>query len=143
MEELTKNFDNELLSMKQGSVWSIKEHIGHLTDLEELHAGRIADFKEGKPVLRAADMTNAKTNAAAHNNKSIDELIKEFRKERDKLTRLFESVDDKIHELRSLHPRLNVEMRPVDIAFFCAEHDDHHLASMRLIINSLPDSKND
>ena len=30
----------------------------------------------------------------------------------------------------ALHPRLNQPMRVVDMAFFTAEHDDHHLARM-------------
>jgi len=28
-------------------------------------------------------------------------------------------------------------MRPVDMAFFTAEHDDHHLASIREIMNRI------
>jgi hypothetical protein len=28
----------------------------------------------------------------------------------------------------ALHPRLNVRIRVLDLAFFIAEHDDHHLA---------------
>jgi hypothetical protein len=29
-----------------------------------------------------------------------------------------------------VHPRLQQPMRVVDMAFFVAEHDDHHLARM-------------
>jgi hypothetical protein len=28
-------------------------------------------------------------------------------------------------------------MRPVDMAYFTAEHDDHHLASMRTLIEKI------
>src|SRR5688500_9756671 len=44
--------------------WSVKEHIGHLYDLEELWFGRIEDFLSGAKTLRAADMTNEKTHNA-------------------------------------------------------------------------------
>jgi len=35
------------------------------------------------------------------------------------------------------HPRLKVRMRLVDLAYFVAEHDDHHLASMVIIARTL------
>jgi hypothetical protein len=30
----------------------------------------------------------------------------------------------------ALHPRLNVRIRVIDLVFFIAEHDDHHLAQI-------------
>ena len=32
------------------------------------------------------------------------------------------------------HPRLKKEMRVLDLAFFIAEHDDHHLARISELI---------
>jgi len=32
-------------------------------------------------------------------------------------------------------------MRPIDVAFFTAEHDDHHLATVREILNKSSDEK--
>ena len=43
------------------------------------------------------------------------------------------SMESKRHI--SIHPRLKVEMKPVDMMFFVAEHDDHHLASILEIKN--------
>ncbi len=34
----------------------------------------------------------------------------------------------------SLHPRLNVQMRVVDMAYFVAEHDDHHICKIMEIV---------
>src|SRR5687768_11893539 len=65
--ELTFGLSDEQASLKLEGRWSIKEHIGHLLDLEELHEGRIDDFKGRMDVLRAADMSNAKTEKAEHN----------------------------------------------------------------------------
>ncbi|MFT4669296.1 MAG: hypothetical protein ACI9M9_001964 [Flavobacteriaceae bacterium] len=40
-----------------------------------------------------------------------------------------------------MHPRLKVLMRPVDLLFFVAEHDDHHLATIvKLSISNERDS---
>jgi len=36
----------------------------------------------------------------------------------------------------SLHPRLKTPMRIVDLAYFVAEHDDHHIAAIREILKT-------
>jgi hypothetical protein len=125
------------LSAKPNGAWSIKEHIGHLSDLEDLHEGRIDDFKAKKQTLRAADMSNAKTYEANHNEKSIQALVQDFRIKRDKFIHRLESLDDETQRFKSMHPRLQIPMKPVDMAFFTAEHDDHHLASMRQIVKEI------
>lgn len=117
--------------------WSIKEQIGHLTDLEELHEGRIEDFLARKETLRAADMQNVKTNQAKHNSKTLEELFSDFFTKRKQFVDRLEALDDETQKFRSMHPRLEVMMRPVDVAFFTAEHDDHHLADIRAIIDLL------
>jgi len=38
----------------------------------------------------------------------------------------------------ALHPRLKTPMRLLDLAFFVAEHDDHHLATISELIRSTP-----
>lgn len=129
--ELTLSLSKDELTFKPDGKWSIQEHIGHLADLEELHEGRIDDFLAGKEVLRAADMSNAKTETANHNEKDIHRLLENFRIARNHFIRRLASLDDETYRYNSLHPRLKVFMRPIDIAFFTAEHDDHHLASMR------------
>jgi len=134
MEEMTVGISNSQMEMRPGDKWSIKEHIGHLADLEELHIGRLDDFENGKEMLRPADMSNAKTNAANHNQKSREALLEDFRLKRAVLVLRFEKLDDKIQLMKSMHPRLQTFMRPVDVAFFAAEHDDHHLASMRKLL---------
>ena len=117
--------------------WSVKEHIGHLIDLEDLHEGRIDDFLERKEALRAADMTNKKTHEADHNSKKVEELISEFFVKRKRFIDRLETLDDETLKSKAMHPRLQTLMRPVDLAFFTAEHDDHHLADVRGILNKL------
>ena len=96
------------------------------------------DFLARRETLRAADMSNAKTNTAAHNEKELSQLLNGFAKRREDFIRRLRSLDDLTQQTKALHPRLRVLMKPVDLAFFTAEHDDHHLASIRLLINSLP-----
>ena len=138
IKEMVIGLDEDLANLKPEGKWSIKEHIGHLYDLEFLHDGRLDDFKEGKEILRAADMKNALTEESHHNLSSLATLIDKFSKSRRDFLIKLNSLDDATLVRKSLHPRLQIMMRPVDVAYFCAEHDDHHLASMRAILDGRP-----
>jgi hypothetical protein len=134
LNEIASNLSAPQLKFKVNGKWSIQEHIGHLGDLEELHDGRIDDFLSRKVMLRAADMTNAKTSSSWHNEKKVEDLLRTFKNKRDHFVSRLMMLDDEIQNSKSKHPRLQVVMRPVDMAFFTAEHDDHHLASIREIM---------
>ncbi len=56
------------------------------------------------------------------------ELLERFRGERDAIVARLEALSDEEVRRSSLHPRLRVPMRALDLALFVAEHDDHHLA---------------
>ncbi len=131
LKEMTSGITEQHAERKANGKWSIKEQIGHLADAEALHEGRINDFLLRKESLRPADMKNAATNNNNHNASSIEELINNFSNKRSVFVSRLEQLSDEIHEVKSLHPRLKVQMRPVDIAYFTSEHDDHHLTSIR------------
>ena len=131
---MTNHLTLERLILKPGGKWSIKEHIGHLIDLEDLHEGRIDDFLARKEILRAADMSNLKTEAAAHNDADLHRLLNHFSSRRDQLINRLENLDDDTQLFSSIHPRLQKPMRPVDMAYFTAEHDDHHITTISEII---------
>lgn len=133
---LTAGLPEEAMVRKPDGKWSIKEHIGHLCDLEALHHGRIEDFVARKELLRAADMKNVATEKANHNTRSLTELIDEFTRLRTDFIRALRDLDDDTQNFVSTHPRLQVPMKPVDMATFTAEHDDHHLASIQDLVVS-------
>jgi len=108
--------------------WSVKEHIGHLTDLEELWWKRLQDFMEHREILTAADLTNQKTEAAGHVEKSLEQLVQAFTLERQKTLETIYAFDRELLSRTAVHPRLNQPMRLVDSLYFVAEHDDHHIA---------------
>lgn len=134
---LVQSLTDEQLAAKSEGKWSIKEHIGHLADLEPLHEGRIDDFINRVQTLRPADMANQRTNEANHNAKNSDTLIGEFDSLRQKFISRLLSLDDHTQYYKAIHPRLRVSLRPVDIAYFVAEHDDHHLAHIYSIAKNL------
>jgi uncharacterized damage-inducible protein DinB len=130
IEDKVRSLPAALLTRRQGESWSIQEHVGHLLDLDELHAGRLEDFLAGAPALRAADMSNRKTHEAGHNARPIAALLGDFRRERERFVARLDAWDPALVSLAALHPRLQKPMRVIDMAFFTAEHDDHHLARM-------------
>ena len=128
---------DEPLSYEPNGKWSIKKHIGHLIDLEHLHMKRLKEFAVLKKILSPADMSNAATESATHNKKNITDLINELEKGRAEFINKFLALPPESHLHQALHERLNAVMKPVDLLFFVAEHDDHHLTSTLEIKNKM------
>jgi uncharacterized damage-inducible protein DinB len=137
LHKMTLSLSDQKTEAKPEGKWSIREHIGHLVDLEDLHIARLKEMADRKSELTAADMSNKKTEDSNHNNESTEDLIVAFSTKRSNLIKLLESMDEETQLFSSLHPRLNVQMRPIDVAYFTAEHDDHHLASIRELASLL------
>lgn len=134
IEETTRELNPALLTLKQEDKWSIKEQIGHLSDVESLWIGRLDDLINGLAELRIADLTNQRTHTANHNTTDLRILQQGFREQRQEfVNKLSQLKDEQLHNT-ALHPRLKTPMRIIDLAYFVAEHDDHHLASVREII---------
>ncbi|MGB5287827.1 MAG: DinB family protein [Ignavibacteriaceae bacterium] len=135
--QLVSSLPGELSRKRINDGWSIKENIGHLIDLEELHDGRIDDFLGGKEVLRAADMSNKKTEVANHNSKKINDLLEHLKIKREHFVKRLKHLDQENLLRKSIHPRLNQAMRPIDMAQFVLEHDEHHIQTIKELIAKL------
>ncbi|HYF14023.1 MAG TPA: DinB family protein [Phycisphaerales bacterium] len=129
IEDLVRGVPADALTRRDtpGS-WSAKENIGHLLDLEALWEGRLDDYLAGKEHLRAADITNAATHAAGHNDRLIDGFLRAFRAARTGIVRRLEELSDADWSREAVHPRLKQRMRLVDAIAFTCDHDDYHLA---------------
>jgi uncharacterized damage-inducible protein DinB len=130
VEEKIRALTPAVLTRRDGDAWSIQEHLGHLLDLDELHLGRVDDFLAGASTLRPADPENRKTHDADHNRREAKHLAQDFRRERRRFVERLEGIEPALLSRTALHPRLGEPMRVVDMAWFVAEHDDHHLARM-------------
>ncbi len=128
LEELVQGLPATRLTQKAAEEWSIQEQVGHLLDLEPLWYGRVDDMYNKVEVLRAADLENKKTHLANHNERPLVFLLAEFRKQRTGLVARLDEMEENDFALASKHPRLEQPMRMLDLLFFTAEHDDHHLA---------------
>jgi len=108
--------------------WSPQEHVGHLVELDSLHDARLDDYAAGARELRGADLQNRRTHEAGYNAMATADLLAAFRAKRSLLVARLETWDPRLVEAAATHPRLRQPMRVVDMAYFAAEHDDHHLA---------------
>jgi uncharacterized damage-inducible protein DinB len=136
LEEVVRGVAEAVLTRKPGGKWSAQEHVGHLMDLESLWMARVNDYLSDAPQLTAADLSNRKTHDAQHNNRAVDEILAQFRRERLELVNRVAKADA-IALARTLpHPRLKTPMRLVDHLYFVAEHDDHHLAAIWQLIGA-------
>lgn len=134
LEEALSGLSQEKLTTKNNDKWSIQEHAGHLYEVDYLHDNRIGQFEAGLETLEAADMSNQSTKKADYNGQELSEILKLFRDRRLAMVRRLENKNESEAAQSALHPRLNVPMRLLDMVQFTAEHDDHHFAMIRELI---------
>src|SRR5262245_30600842 len=130
LEERVAGLTHDELTRRSDERWSIQENVGHLGDLEHLWLGRLDDFAQRSPILRAADLQNRATWDANHNTRSIADLLAEFRLLRRLFVERAGALTTEELTRTATHPRLAQPMTVVDLSFFVAEHDDHHLATI-------------
>jgi hypothetical protein len=106
-------------------------------DLEPLWKGRLQDILNGEEILRPADLENQKTDLANHNDRETIELLHEFKETRNDLMRRLEKLQEGDVYKSALHPRLKTPMRTMDLFLFVADHDDHHLERIAVIVQAL------
>ena len=136
LEAKISNIFPAILCHKSGDHWSVKKEIGHLNDLEPLWLERVKQIQSGVPDLTAADMTNQKTHQADHDDRRIEDLLSDFRISRTQLIARLKSLSEQDLANSSFHPRLQTPMKIVELAYFVAEHDDHHLAQITWLLES-------
>jgi len=135
LDERMAAFGTEVAVRSGADKWTALEQAGHLADLEPLWLGRVEDLCNGLAELRAADLENRATWEADHNLRPLAEVVLEFRTRRVALIKRLESmtVDELLRS--ATHPRLLQPMTTVDLCFFVAEHDDHHLATLTAMLD--------
>jgi hypothetical protein len=127
---MLKGVSNELLSKKLEGKWSIKENIGHLAEVDEISLRRVDEILNGVTPLSPAVFEPR----LHYNGQTVDDVLAHFNTSRNRCLERYENLTEKEMEKASLHPRLKVMMTPVDLAWFDAEHDDHHLLKITEII---------
>lgn len=130
LAEAVRGLSSERLTRKPAGKWSIQENVGHLLDLESLWDQRLDDYAAGAADLHPADLENRKTHEAAHNDRPICGILAEFSAVRGRIVDRIARMGSAELARTALHPRLRQPMSVVDLCFFVAEHDDHHLRTI-------------
>lgn len=120
----------EALRFKPNGKWSAQEQIGHLIDLDKVSILRLQEMKQGSRYLSNAVLPLQ----TDYNEQEAEGILTRFFTSRREFIEALEAFEDNELDTVSIHPRLQVPMRPVDLAFFHAEHDDHHLLQIRNLL---------
>jgi uncharacterized damage-inducible protein DinB len=118
--------------------WSPAQELGHLIDLEPLWLARVHDIAAGRSELTVADLTNRATHEGDHDRWPLEVLASRFDVERARLVAALHGLTPADLERSARHPRLGTPMRIIDLAYFVAEHDDHHLVRLRELVADGP-----
>jgi hypothetical protein len=120
--------------------WSVKEHLGHLVDLQLSDQQRLREFLARAPVLSPADSQNRATENANHRRVPIADILRRLRTGSSEfVSKLGGLAEDEV-VIPSIHPRLQKTMR-LDWASFLAEYHDHHLARVRQLMLNLNETR--
>jgi hypothetical protein len=133
IEQKVRGVSDQILSEKLDGKWSVKQNIGHLGEVDEIAMKRIEEMLSGIPTLSPAVFEPRKD----YNKQPVAEVIGYFNSNRKKNIELYQSLSEIDLVKSSVHPRLKVNMNPVDLAYFDAEHDDHHLVRINEILNTI------
>jgi hypothetical protein len=135
VEERVRGVPAPVLLRRHGEAWSVQQNVGHLWDVEELWAQRVADFAAGREVQTPADPVRFGERALVHNERPLADVLAGFRAARARFVASLETADELLLSRSALHQRLQVPMRLIDLAFFAAEHDDYHLAKISELLS--------
>lgn len=130
IESKVAGLPDDLLSQRLEGKWSIKENIAHLAEVDEIALTRIDEMVAGISPMSPAVIQPSRD----YNKQAVGEVVEFFRHNRQRNLQKYSSLTGEDLAKSSLHPRLQVRMNPVDLAWFDAEHDDHHLSRISDII---------
>jgi hypothetical protein len=129
IDQKVGGIDNKILTVRWNNKWSVKENIGHLAEVDEVANRRIDEITSGVAV-----MSPAAFEPKDYNPWPMEKVLDFFKKNRLSNLRKYKTLSEEQLKTSSLHPRLKVQMTPVDLAWFDAEHDDHHLVKVNEIL---------
>jgi hypothetical protein len=132
LEEKVKGIPDIILSNRLDNKWSVKQNIGHLAEVDQIANKRIDEMLAGNAMLSPAVFE-----PQDYNPWPVEQVLEFFQKTRRENIKKYRSLSESELKKSSLHPRLKIQMTPVDLAWFDAEHDDHHMVRMNEIIETL------
>jgi hypothetical protein len=129
IEARVKGVPDETLSYQPDGKWSIKQHIGHLGEMDALSYRRVDEMIQG-----VSTITPGSFDGGTYHTHPIADVLHFFRNNRLRNLARYRTLDEEALAKASLHPRLRTKMTPIDMAMFDADHDDHHLVIIHEIL---------
>jgi uncharacterized damage-inducible protein DinB len=133
LENKIKNLPEEILSKRLDDKWSVKQNIAHLAEVDEISLTRINEILSGVSPISSAVFEPRKD----YNSQAKETVLQYFIDNRRKAINRFTSLTDSELQKKSMHPRLKIPITPLGLAWFHAEHDDHHIVRINEIITAL------
>jgi hypothetical protein len=133
LEKKVRAIDEKILSERLDGKWSVKQNIGHLAEVEGVSLKRIEEIRMGISPMSSAVFEPT----VDYNVMSVEKVLNIFKAVRLKNISQYDKLSEADLAKTSLHPRLKVDMNPVDLAYFHAEHDDHHIVRINEILKKL------
>ena len=136
LEQKVERINEAILAYPLESKWSVKQNIGHLMDVDDISGRRVGEIITGAVMLSRADIQTQDD----YNGMPMWIILEKFAsKRRNNIGRMRDLSESELR-MTSMHPRLKVAMNIVDLAWFDAEHDDHHLVRINEILKTLKKS---
>jgi hypothetical protein len=127
---------SEMLSTRVASIpagaW--RRRLATLSISSHSGSSRVNDITRGDSDLTVADLTNRRTHEGDHDQRPVEETVARFERARSALVACLQAAGNDVLERSARHPRLGTPMRLIDLAYFVAEHDDHHLVRIRELV---------
>lgn len=124
------------LAWQPAGKWSVAENIGHLVLLEPLWQQRFQEIRDNMPAMSPADLNNTATGEAGFNQVPAATLLERFAAVRKETMAFLDSLEVPHFTYALLHPRLQQPMRIIDLMYFVAAHDEHHLHTIQMIFKN-------
>ncbi len=125
----------EKLHLRVDGKWSAIEHLGHLLTLQDRFYNRVDDFEQRRSKLCDINLQDQATFLQGQRLRMLGDVLEEFRLKRLDFANRVERLHRRSLEHVAYHPCQDRTMRPMDMLLWIAEHDDHHLASVRALLD--------
>lgn len=134
--EILRDHPLERLHLRVEGRWSVLEHAAHLITLQDRFEPRADDFEHLRERLCEIRLEGQDAELGRHRVRRIGDVLEEFRLKRMAFGRRIEGFNARVNEHVAIHPCKGRPMRVADMLLWIAEHDDHHLATMRALMSS-------
>ncbi len=141
LRALLQHRSPEALSLRISGKWSVMEHLGHLITLQDRFEERVTDFELRRPRLCVIDLSDQDRALTGQRGRSLGDVLEELHLKRKAFLRRVERLSQSSLLHVASHPCKDRPMRPMDMLLWIAEHDDHHLATLRGLVSGAEEDR--